>query len=296
MPNVVSPSLRQLRYLVELRETGHFGRAAAALGVGQSTLSSGIAELERLIGMQLVERTQRSLRFTDVGEAFVVRARSVIDATSALTDFAIASAKPLTGTLRLGIIPTIAPFLLPRSLGAMRAEFPELELHVREMTSERGCADLYRGILDAVILALPYDCGKIDYVEIMQDPLSLATPRQGVSPLLDPQTLLLLEDGHCLNDHGLMGCGLPKARASAMVATSLHTLVELVEAGLGTTFLPQMAIDAGLIDGRQIDTTRLPSRADRTVVLAWRVGSGRENDMRALAQTIRNSLPHCNDR
>ena len=296
VPNVVTPSLRQLRYLVELRETGHFGRAAAALGVGQSTLSSGIAELERLIGMQLVERTQRSLRFTDIGEAFVLRARSVLDATSALTDFAVAAAKPLTGTLRLGIIPTVAPFLLPRALGALRMKFPQLELQVREMTSERACAELYRGVLDAVILALPYDCGKVDYVDIMQDPLLLATPRQGVSPLLDPQTLLLLEDGHCLSDHGLIGCGLPKARPSAMVATSLHTLVELVEAGLGTTFLPQMAIDAGLIDGRRIDTTPLPSRADRKVVLAWRVGSGRGDDLRALAQTIQNSLPLDNDR
>jgi LysR family hydrogen peroxide-inducible transcriptional activator len=296
VPNVVTPSLRQLRYLVELRETGHFGRAAAALGVGQSTLSSGIAELERLIGMQLVERTQRSLRFTDIGEAFVLRARSVLDATSALTDFAIASAKPLTGALRLGIIPTVAPFLLPRALGALRVEFPQLELQVREMTSERACAELYRGVLDAVILALPYDCGKVNFVEIMQDPLLLATPRQGISPRLDPQTLLLLEDGHCLNDHGLIGCGLPKARPSAMIATSLHTLVELVEAGLGTTFLPQMAIDAGLIDGRKIDTTPLPSRADRKVVLAWRVGSGREDDMRALARTIQNSLPRDDDR
>ena len=289
MPNASTPSLRQLRYLIELRDTGHFGRAAAALGVGQSTLSAGIADLERLIGVRLVERTKRSLRFTDVGEAFVMKARGVVEAASALTDFASASALPLTGTLRLGIIPTIAPFLLPRALAALRAAFPQLELHVREMTSERACADLNRGGLDAVILALPYDCGKVDYVEIMQDPLLLATPRRDAPPSFDPQALLLLEDGHCLNDHGLIGCGLPKARTAAMVATSLHTLVELVEAGLGTTFLPQMAIDAGLIDGRRIDTLSLPSRADRQVVLAWRIGSGREDDMRALARTIQNS-------
>lgn len=290
MPTAVMPSIRQMRYLVELRETGHFGRAAASLGVGQSTLSAGIAELERLIGVQLVERTKRSVRFTDIGEAFVLRARSVVEATSALTDFAIASAMPLTGSLRLGIIPTIAPFLLPRALSAVRVAFPQLDLHVREMTSERACADLHRGILDSVILALPYDCGKVDHFVILQDPLLLATPEQGVSPLLDPQTLLMLEDGHCLNDHGLAGCGLPKARAAAMVATSLHTLVELVAAGFGTTFLPKMAIDAGLIEGRAIETTPLPSRAHRQVVLAWRVGSSRGDDMRALAETIQTSL------
>ena len=290
VPTAVTPSLRQLRYLVELHETGHFGRAAAMLGVGQSTLSAGIAELERLIGMRLVERTRRSVRFTDVGEAFVTRARGVVEATSALTDFAIASAMPLTGTLRLGIIPTIAPFLLPRALGVLPTAFPQLELHVREMTSERACADLHRGALDAVVLALPYDCGKIEYVEIIQDPLLLAMPRSDGSPSLDPRTLLLLEDGHCLNDHGLIGCGLPKARTAAMVATSLHTLVELVAAGFGTTILPKMAIDAGLIDGRLIDTMPLPSPAERQVVLAWRAGSGRGHDMRALAQAIQNSL------
>jgi LysR family hydrogen peroxide-inducible transcriptional activator len=172
----------------------------------------------------------------------------------------------------------------------VRVAFPQLDLHIREITSERACADLHRGILDAVILALPYDSGKVDHVEIMQDPLLLATPRQGVSPLLDPQTLLMLEDGHCLNDHGLAGCGLPKARAAAMVATSLHTLVEMVAAGLGTTFLPKMAVDAGLLEGRGIDTTPLPLRANRQVVLAWRVGSSRGNDMRALAETIQTSL------
>jgi LysR family hydrogen peroxide-inducible transcriptional activator len=275
--------------LIELRETAHFGRAAVALGIGQSTLSASIAELERLMGVQLVERTKRSVRFTEIGEAFVLKARNVIEATSALTDFADASAVPLTGTLRLGIIPTIAPFLLPRALGALRVAFPQLELHVREMTSERACADLRRGALDAIVLALPYDCGKVDHVEIMQDPLLIATPQQGVLPSLDPQTLLLLEDGHCLNDHGLIGCGLPRAR-TAMVATSLHTLVELVAAGLGTTFLPKMAVDAGLIDGRKINTMPLPSRANRQVVLAWRVGSSRGDDMRALARTIQNSL------
>ena len=290
MPTAVTPTLRQLRYIVELHETGHFGRAAAALGVGQSTLSVGIAELERLTGVHLVERTRRSVRFTEKGEAFVTRARLVIEATSALADFTNALAMPLMGTIRLGIIPTIAPFLLPRVLSDIRAAFPQLELQVREMTSERACADLHRGGLEAVLLALPYDCGKVDHAEIVRDPLLLAGPQDHGPPSLDSQTLLLLEDGHCLNDHGLIGCGLPKARTAAMVATSLHTLVELVAAGLGTTFLPQMAIDAGLLVGRGIITSPLPSRADRQVVLAWRTGSGRGDDLRILAETIRRSL------
>lgn len=290
MPASATPSLRQLLYLVELHQTGHFGRAAALLGVGQSTLSSGIAELERLIGLQLVDRTRRSVRFTDKGEAFVTRARMVIEATSALTNLAEASSVLLAGTLRLGIIPTVAPFLLPRVLGAVQAAFPQMELHVREMTSERACADLHRGSLDVVVVALPYDCGKVDYVEVMQDPLLLAMPQGREPSAADLHDLLLLEDGHCLNDHGLVGCGMPKARTAAMVATSLHTLVELVAAGLGTTFLPRMAIESGLIDGRNIETTPLPSGANRQVVLAWRAGSGRATDLRALAETIRRSL------
>ena len=154
MPTVVTPSLRQLRYIVELHETGHFGRAAAALGVGQSTLSVGIAELERVTGVHLVERTRRLVRFTERGEAFVTRARLVIEATSALADFTDALSVPLMGTIRIGIIPTIAPFLLPRVLADIRTTFPQLELQVREMTSERACVDLHRGGLDALLLAV----------------------------------------------------------------------------------------------------------------------------------------------
>ncbi|MFM9976496.1 MAG: LysR substrate-binding domain-containing protein [Sphingomonadaceae bacterium] len=281
-----TPSLRQLSYLVELDAQRHFGRAAAALGVGQSTLSAGIAELERLVGVQLVERTKRSVRFTDLGEAFVARARPVVEASVALTEFAAAASAPLTGALRLGIIPTIAPFLLPRVLAPLKARFPSLALAIRESTSEAACAALHRGALDCVLLALPFDCGRIDHHEILRDPLLLGVPEDRADHAFDPDALLLLEDGHCLSDHGLTACGLPRERNPLMVATSLHTLVELVEAGLGTTFLPRLAIDAGLIAGRRVTAIPLADSPERRIVLAWRQGSARAEDFRLLAQTL----------
>jgi LysR family transcriptional regulator, hydrogen peroxide-inducible genes activator len=282
-----TPSLRQLSYLVELDAQRHFGRAAANLGVGQSTLSAGIAELERLVGVALVERTKRSVRFTDLGEAFVARARPVVEASVALTEFAAAASKPLTGALHLGIIPTIAPFLLPRVLGKLRREFPELTLSIREATSAAACAALHRGALDCVLLALPYDCGRVEVAEVMRDPLLLGVPEgsdTGAPP--DPATLLMLEDGHCLNEHGLTACGIPRRHDPAMVATSIHTLVEMVDAGLGSTFLPKLAIDAGLTAGRRMVVLPLGAEAERRIALVWRRESARGEDFRLLAKGI----------
>jgi LysR family transcriptional regulator, hydrogen peroxide-inducible genes activator len=145
---------------------------------------------------------------------------------------------------------------------------------------------LRRGTLDAIILALPFDCGDIEYAEILRDPLVLARPRAWLPGPIDPQSLLLLEEGHCLNDHGLIACGVPKARNAAMVATSLQTLVAMVDAGLGTTFLPQMAITGGALEGRAIDTAPLGANAERQVVLAWRTRSARAEEFRILARTI----------
>lgn len=282
-----TPSLRQLRYLVELRAHGHFGQAALALNVGQSTLSAGIAELERLLGVTLVERTRRQVRFTDLGAAFVERARAVLEAASELTDFVAVAAAPLTGPLRLGVIPTVAPFLLPRVLGPLRDRFPALQLQVREQTSEAACASLHRGSLDCVLLALPYDCGRVETFAVKQDRLLLAVPQGGADMAIDAEPMLLLEDGHCLSAHGLAACGGPsRTREPAMVASSLHTLIGLVEARLGSTFVPQIAIDAGLLEGRDVTARSLGKGAERTLALAWRQGSARAADCRLLGETL----------
>ncbi len=281
-----APSLRQLTYLVELDAQRHFGRAAVTLGIGQSTLSAGIAELERLVGVQLVERTKRAVRFTSLGEAYVARARPVVEASFALAEFASAASAPLTGRLRLGIIPTIAPFLLPRVLGPLKVRFPALDLHLREQTSDAACAALHRGVLDCILLALPFDCGRVETFEIMRDPLVIGVPEGQNSSEIDPDSLLLLEDGHCLSDHGLTACGLSRTREPAMIATSLHTLVGMVDAGMGTTFLPRLAIDAGLLDGRRVRIEPLGERAERRIVLAWRVGSARADDFKMFAGAL----------
>ena len=303
-----APSLRQLRYLVELDAQRHFGRAAANLGVGQSTLSAGIAELERLVGVSLVERDKRSVRLTELGVEFVARARPVVEASVALTEFAAAAAAPLSGPLRLGIIPTIAPFLLPRVLRPLRSRFPRLALTVREQTSEAACAALARGVLDCVLLALPFDCGRVESAEVMRDALVMGRPAhrglvqdQGDGDVADDgvEPLLLLEDGHCLTEQGLVACGIGRDRIPAMVATSLHTLVELVDAGFGETFLPQMAVDAGILRGRRVDVAPLAAQAERRVALAWRRGSGRADDYRllagAIAEAYRSSNPITDD-
>lgn len=285
-----SPSLRQLRFFVALDAERHFGRAATVMGVGQSTLSAGIAELERLIGVTLVERTKRSVRFTDLGDAFAARARRVIAAADELTDFAARSAAPMSEPLTLGIIPTIAPFLLPRLLTPLQARFPALELRLREQTSEAACTALHRGLLDAVVLAPPYDCGQVEVLDILTDPLVMAIPRRDPPSPVEADPLLLLEDGHCLNDHGLIACGIPRARTATMIASSLHTLVGLVEAGMGMTFLPQLAIDAGLLSDRAVDVVALQPGAVRRIVLAWRTECARDRDMQVLGTALREIL------
>src|SRR3954469_2617386 len=170
------PTLKQLQYLVALRDHGHFGRAAEACFVTQSTLSAGIRELETLIGVTLVERTRRVVRFTPLGERIAGKARRILREAEELADMARAAGKPLAGELRMGVIPTIAPFLLPGLLPRLRAEWPDLKLYLREETSQSACDALHRGQLDCVLLALPYACGDIDSAPLFDDRLFVAFP------------------------------------------------------------------------------------------------------------------------
>src|SRR5213083_1661830 len=257
---VYLPTLKQLQYLVALRDTGHFGRAAEVCFVTQSTLSAGLRELENLLGIVLVERTRRVVRFTPLGQKISEKALRVLRESEELTDIARAEGKPLHGELRMGVIPTIAPFLLPAMLPRLRREWPSLRLYLREETSQAACEALHRGQLDCVLLALPYACGDVDCATLFRDPLFVAFPR-GEAPggggidvsAIDESRLLLLEDGHCLKDHALSACNRPDLRAhAAMMGTSLHTLVQMVDNGLGVTFVPSMAIEAGILDGTRV--------------------------------------------
>lgn len=294
---MILPTIKQLEYLAALQRHGHFGRAAEAQNVTQSTLSAGIAELERLIGATLVERSSRTLRFTPAGEAVAIRANRVLREAEELAATARAASAPLTGPLRLGVIPTIAPFLLPRALPGLRAAHPELKLYLREETSAAACAALARGQLDAVLLALPFPCGEVETEILFDDPFSVAFaegsmdgPPPSVRPdALVPESLLLLEDGHCLRDQALAACGRPELRADATVlGTSLHTLVQMVANRLGMTLVPQMALDAGVLSGTDVIARPLDAPgAYRTIALIWRLSSPRGEEFRMLAAALK---------
>src|SRR5947199_8973019 len=207
-----------------------------------------------------------------------------------------AEAKPLHGELRMGVIPTIAPFLLPAMLPRLRSDWPSLKLYLREETSQAACEALHRGQLDCVLLALPFACGDVDFAALFDDRLFVAFP-QGESPrgeavevdAIDEKRMLLLEDGHCLKDHALSACNRPELRANAaMVGTSLHTLVQMVDNGLGVTFVPGMAIEAGILTGTGVDARPLRSdHPNRRIALIWRRSSPRENEFQMLAASLR---------
>jgi LysR family hydrogen peroxide-inducible transcriptional activator len=290
------PTVKQLQYLVALRRFGHFGRAADACFVTQSTLSAGLRELETLLGITLVERTRRVVRFTALGEKIADKAIKVLRETEELAEMARAQGRPLHGDLRMGVIPTIAPFLLPTMLPQLRAQWPELKLYLREETSSAACEALHRGQLDCVLLALPFACGDVDRAMLFDDPLYVAYPcgeapkaEEVAADEIDESRLLLLEDGHCLKDHALSACNRPDLRANAeMMGTSLHTLVQMVDNGLGVTFVPEMAIEAGILSGTGVVARPLRSENPyRRIALIWRRSSPRESEFQMLAATLR---------
>lgn len=291
------PTIKQLQYLVALHEHGHFGRAADASFVSQSTLSAGIRELESLLGVTLVERSRRVVRFTALGEQVVAKANRLLREAEELADLVQAAGKPLVGELRMSVIPTIAPFLLPRLLPRLKRERPELKLLLREETSQDALESLHHGRVDCVLLALPFDTGDAAIEHISDDRLFVAFPKDdprdppaSIPPeMIDTGRLLLLEDGHCLRDHALAACTRSELRTSAaMIGTSLHTLVQLVDNDLGLTMLPEMALEAGILNGTQVVARPVDSpTAKREIVLAWRRNSPREADFKLLAEELR---------
>jgi LysR family hydrogen peroxide-inducible transcriptional activator len=291
------PSLRQLQYLAALAERRNFRQAAEACFVTQSTLSAGIKELEATLGTQLVERTTRATRLTAAGEEVVARARAIITATEDLARFAKGVREPFSGPLRLGVIPTIAPFLLPAVLPALRKRYPALKLFLREDLTANLLERLRSATLDLALIALPYDTGELEvqplfkdvfwYVAREDDPLAAAKTiavRQ-----LKPETVLLLEEGHCLRDHAIQACG--RREASAMLeATSLTTLLQMVEGGMGVTLLPEMTLRSGILNGTGLVArpfaTEVPSR---TIALAMR----REGSFRREARLFAEQVVQC---
>lgn len=298
MPAALSalPSLRQLRYLVVLSEKLNFRQAADTLFVTQSTLSSGIKELETILDAQLVERDTRAVRLTALGEQVTARARELLAGAQDLVELARKSSQPLAGPLTLGVIPTAAPFLLPRLVPALRRAYPDLRLYLREDLTERLLDRLRAGQVDAAIIALPWDTADFAVVDLFRDPFWFVARGDAAEAQaeeidlrgLDLGRLVLLEEGHCLRGHSIAACGRRAAGLSpAIEATTLHTLVQMVDGGLGVTLLPELTLKSGLLAGTGLVarpfTTQVPSR---TIALVRRPSSARSEDFAHLAQFV----------
>ena len=292
------PTLRQLQYLKLLAEHGSFSRAAEAAHVTQPTLSAGVQELEKVLGAPVVDRGRSGVILTPVGEEAVRRAKDILARSEDLVQAARSAGQPLSGRFRLGVIPTVAPFLLPRALPALRQRFPSLRLFLREDQTGKLIASLKAGAIDAALIALPYDTSGLGVAHVEDDELLAAIPanhpllaRDRVDPAALEEGLILLEDGHCLREHALATCELDPPRTGgddgSFAATSLHTLVQMVGSGLGVSLLPAMAVQAGLTDNTPVGIRPLIAGSPhREIVVAWRAGSSRETEARLLAEAL----------
>ncbi len=290
------PTIKQLHYLRMLAEHRHFGHAAQACFVTQSTLSAGILELEQILETVLVEREPRGIRLTPIGEDIARRGVEILNQVDALIDQARAEKAPFSRPIRLGVIPTIAPFMLPAALAGLRERYPQLRVLIREGQSAQVLEWLHHGELDLVLLALPYPMEGLASRRLFYDPFSVVFPRghafeehQQISGArLKQETTLLLEDGHCLRDHALEACHLRIQEINSPIkATSLHTIVQMVANGIGVTLLPRMALDAGIL--KDLALAHRPLRDDRrgrAIGLVWRLGSPLQQSYELLAAEL----------
>ncbi len=290
------PSLRQLRYLLALAEHLNFTRAAEASFVSQSTLSTGLKELESTLGVQLLERDKQTVALTAVGQEVVARARQVLAAAEDLSDFASDASRPMQGQLRLGVIPTIAPFVLPTVMPALREKFPQLQLALREDLTAHLLERLRNRQLDFALIALPYDTDDLRVLPLYKDRFWLVGREK--DPAISgraiqlssewTERLLLLEEGHCLRDHALQACSATEvASVDGIEATSLLTLVQMVASGMGVALLPELAIHSGLLDTLSLKSRPLaPPAPERTIALVTRPTSAHMAEFEAIAQVI----------
>lgn len=290
------PTIKQLNYLLSVAEHRHFGKAAKACHVSQSTLSSALIELEDLLGAALVERSNRQVILTALGEDVVELSRQVLLEIDDLQALCAASSEPFNGKMRLGVIPTIAPFVLPGLLNQLRRQYPDFQLFIREDLSAPLVDALQHGHLDVLLLALPYPVNNVATMHLFNDKFLFACA--GTHPMakntklstrdLRSQDLLLLEDGHCLRDHALEACRLRGSQLNIPYqATSLNTIVQMVANGIGVTLLPQMAVDARILTGTDVQTRQFREKnVARSIGLMWRKKTPRVADFRALGEFI----------
>lgn len=294
MPSL--PSLKQLRYLLALAEHLSFTRAAEACFVSQSTLSTGLKELESTLGVQLVERDKQTVSVTQIGAEVVSRARQVLASAEDLSEFVADASRPMKKQLRLGVIPTIAPFVLPKLMPMLRLKFPKLQLALREDLTANLLARLRSRQLDFALIALPYDTDDLRVAKLYTDKfwlVELESDRSisGKAIQISSQwteRLLLLEEGHCLRDHALQACSATEvASVNGIEATSLLTLVQMVSSGLGVALLPELAIQSGLLSGSPLTARPLaPPAPVRTIALVTRPTSAHMVEFETIAGLI----------
>lgn len=294
-------TLRQLRYFSALAAAGHFGRAAELAGITQPALSMQLKEMEVDLGGPLVERTPSGATLTDLGRQVAERSARILSAMRDLEELPRASGAILAGPLRLGIIPTVAPFLLPALLGRAKERYPGLLPVVRETVTVTLTSELAAGNLDAVVASLPLGVDDFAEAPAFEDRFLLAaaagSPHAATTPALAEtiaaEELLLLEDGHCLRDQALAVCRIiDPRRLRSFGATSLATVLQLVAAGHGITLVPELAAAAGIASDRRLKLVRFADpQPFRTIGVAWRKGSPRERDFVALAALLRSALP-----
>jgi LysR family transcriptional regulator, hydrogen peroxide-inducible genes activator len=291
-------TLRQLRYLASLARHRHFGRAAEDCAVTQPALSMQIRELEREIGAELVERRPGAIALTETGVEVVRRAERILAATHDLVDFA-RHRDVLSGELRLGIIPTLAPYVLPRVLPRLQSDYPRLHLDVRETLTKVLMGELVAGNLDVVLLALPVEGTDLETLQLFEDPFLLAVPADDPRPQqgrigmaeVDRRRLILLEEGHCLREQALAFCASAGGDAPAgLGATSLATVMQMVANNYGVTLLPQVAADENVRDSRVKLLRFAEPQPARVVGLAWRRTSPRKRDFTALGEVVTEAL------
>ena len=292
----VLTSLKQLHYLVAVSDQLNFTRAAQSCFVTQSTLSAGLKELEDALGTRLVERDRQTVLMTPIGLEVAKRARAILAATRDLVELAAQSRAPMTGLLRLGVIPTIAPFLLPRCLQRLRELYPDLHLALREDLTAHLLSRLEDGQLDLALIALPYETGSLLVEPLFDDDLWIVGRKNdpqvkarsvSITPSLTDR-LLLLEEGHCLRDHTLYACGASVGHSTQGVeATSLLTLVQMIEFGFGVGLIPKIAVESGLTENPNLVARPITKpRPTRTIAIVARRSTTRLSDLKALAEVI----------
>ena len=288
------PSLRQLSYLVTLSETLHFTEAARRSFVTQSTLSGGLMELERLLGGVLVERDRQNVRLTPLGEQVVARARVLLADAQDLMRLSREMSEPLTGDLHLGVIPTIAPFILAQLLDEVHKQLPKIQLHLHEAQSEKIVEKLEHGNLDMVVLALPFDTRGLKVAEVAKESLFLVCNKSDIASQakslddLDLSRLMLLEEGHCLRDHTLSACPIGERKNDhRLKASSLPTLVEMVSADLGFTLLPEIAIHTNMIKANpELMVKQIEAAPSRILALVTRKSTPLQSEFDVLLQIL----------